>query len=108
MKTLVELFKWGYEGEYTQEFYAVDNVEEFLKEATEHLAQKPTNNDEDMFWWSEPLRDFRNKDKVYVWPLASCHIQHINNCWFLKEHYNDKTHYLEKAKWNSHGGPLEE
>jgi hypothetical protein len=99
MKQLIEIFKWGYEGEYYQYFFAVNSIDDFIEETNKYL-NKPRTIDEDFTWWHDPLADYRDEDKVYIFPLASTHIQHINHCWHIDE--DETRQSLRKASWNTY------
>lgn len=63
MKQLIEIFRWGYEGEYDQYFYAVDSekIDEFIKEANMYLKKVCPKRE---FFWNAPLDEYKPGSQI--------------------------------------------
>jgi len=78
MKQLVEVFQWLYEGEFTQNFFAVDDEEEFIKEMNKYLNTVAVKTE---YPWSDPLYKFRQECAVAPYFLGN--MEHLKTTYFL-------------------------
>ena len=99
MNKIIEIFKWGYEGEYYQYFYVVDDEEEteFIAQANEYLKTKQNKKE---FFWSEPLHKFKPHKQVSIIFSPYSHINHLKGFYVIEEQGETKQkiilNYMER------------
>ena len=61
MKTIVEFFKWDFEGEYQQYFFVTEDEEQLVKDVLEYLNTVHINT---KYPWSDCLSEFKVEDQI--------------------------------------------
>lgn len=97
MKTIIEFFKWDFEGEYQQYFYVIEeeDKEKFLKEALEYLNTVTINSD---YSWHACLSGFHDTLRVDVDFIHQVYLQHLNEYYYIQD--DDVKFSLSKVSWN--------
>jgi hypothetical protein len=80
MKTIIEFFKWDYEGEYQQYFYVTENEKELVKEVLRYLNEEKLK---EPYPWDMCLSSFKEEDRVIVDFGDNSYITHLNRFYYI-------------------------